>query len=194
MLDALDQILEPYGGLGAVARDDQVSHKIITQEISQQRIFGTVLPAIFLAVAAFILNVVLHRQVHAQRGEIAALKALGYDDRWIAWHYLKFASVIVLLGTAIGIALGWWLGQRHDRALHRSLPLPALPLLHAGVAGARRRRGAALAAAFGGALAATRGILRLHAAEALRPPAPAEFRPLLLERLGFGAPLRRRSA
>jgi putative ABC transport system permease protein len=35
---------------------------------------------------------------------------------------------------------------------------------------------AALAAAFGGALAATRGILRLRAAEALRPPAPAQFK------------------
>ena len=183
-LDAVDRILEPYGSLGAVSRDEQISHKIITQEISQQRIFGTVLPAIFLAVAAFILNVVLHRQVHAQRGEIAALKALGYDDRWIAWHYLKFASVIVLLGTAIGIALGWWLGNGmtglytnlfHFPDFHYFMP--AWLVLAAA--------GAALAAAFGGAFAATRGVLKLHAAEALRPPAPAEFRPLLLERLGY---------
>ena len=183
-LDAVDRILAPYGGLGAVSRDDQISHKIITQEISQQRIFGTVLPAIFLAVAAFILNVVLHRQVHAQRGEIAALKALGYDDRWIAWHYLKFASVIVLLGTAMGIALGWWLGNGmtglytnlfHFPDFHYFMPAW---LVLAAV-------GAALAAAFGGAFAATRGVLKLHAAEALRPPAPAEFRPLLLERLGY---------
>ena len=184
VIEATDRILEPYGSLGAVARDDQVSHKIITQEINQQRIFGTVLPAIFLLVAGFILNVVLHRQVHAQRGEIAALKALGYDDRWIAWHYLKFASVIVLLGTLIGIGLGWWLGNGmtslytnlfHFPQFHYFMP-PWLVL--AGAA-------AALAAAFGGALAATRGILRLHAAEALRPPAPAEFRALLLERLGY---------
>jgi putative ABC transport system permease protein len=183
-LDAVDRILEPYGSLGAVSRDEQISHKIITQEISQQRIFGTVLPAIFLAVAAFILNVVLHRQVHAQRGEIAALKALGYDDRWIAWHYLKFASVIVLVGTAIGIGLGWWLGNGmtglytnlfHFPDFHYFMP--AWLVLAAA--------GAALVAAFGGAFAATRGVLKLHAAEALRPPAPAEFRPLLLERLGY---------
>ena len=94
-----------------VGRADQVSDKILSQEINQQRIFGTVLPAIFLLVAAFILNVVLHRQVNAQRGEIAALKALGYPDRAIAVHYLKFASVIVLLGAAIGIWLGNWLGN-----------------------------------------------------------------------------------
>ena len=182
--DALDKTLEAYGGFGAVPREEQVSHKIITQEISQQRIFGTVLPAIFLAVAAFILNVVLHRQVHAQRGEIAALKALGYDDRWIAWHYLKFASVIVLLGTLAGVGLGWWLGSAMTGLYTDLFHFPQFHYFMPGwlvLAGA----GAALAAAFGGAFAATRGVLRLHAAEALRPPAPAEFRPLLLERLGY---------
>jgi putative ABC transport system permease protein len=183
-LDAVDRILEPYGGFGAVERDEQISHKIITQEINQQRVFGTVLPSIFLLVAAFILNVVLHRQVHAQRGEIAALKALGYDDRWIAWHYLKFASVIVLLGTAIGIGLGWWLGNAMTGLYTDLFHFPQFHYFMPGwlvLAGAA----AALAAAFGGALAAARGILRLRAAEALRPPAPAQFKPLLLEKLGY---------
>jgi putative ABC transport system permease protein len=184
VIERVDAILEPYGSLGALGREDQVSHKIITQEISQQRIFGTVLPSIFLLVAAFILNVVLHRQVNAQRGEIAALKALGYDDRWIAWHYLKFASVIVLLGTFLGIGLGGWLGNALTGLYTDLFQFPRfryfMPawLVLAGVA-------AALAAAFAGALAATRGVLRLRAAEALRPPAPAEFRALLLERLGY---------
>ena len=181
---ALDRVLEPYGGFGAVGREDQISHKIVSQEINQQRVFGLVLPSIFLFVAAFILNVVLHRQVNAQRGEIAALKALGYDDRVIAWHYLKFTSVIVLLGAAIGVALGWRLGRAmtglytdffHFPLFHfRLLPWVVL----AGT-------GAALAAAFGGALAAIRGVVKLRAAEALRPPAPAEFRPLIVERFGY---------
>jgi putative ABC transport system permease protein len=181
---ALDRLLEPYGGFGAVGREDQVSDKILSQEINQQKVFGTVLPAIFLLVAAFILNVVLHRQVNAQRGEIAALKALGYDNRDIAAHYLKFASAIVLLGAALGVWLGHWLGGAmtglytdffHFPQFHYRLE-PWLVLAGAG---------AALAAAFGGTLAAIRGVVRLRAAEALRPPAPAEFRPLLLERLGY---------
>ncbi len=184
VVESLDVMLEPYGGFGAVGREDQVSHKILTQEINQQRIFGTVLPAIFLLVAAFILNVVLHRQVNAQRGEIAALKALGYEARWIGWHYLKFASVIVVIGVAIGIGLGWWLGNAmtglytdffHFPQFHFRMA-PWLLLTGAG---------AALAAAAGGALAAIRGVVRLKAAEALRPPAPAEFRPLVIERLGY---------
>lgn len=184
VVEAVDRLLEPYGGFGAVGREDQVSHKILSQEINQQRIFGTILPSIFLLVAAFILNVVLHRQVNAQRGEIAALKALGYDDRVVAWHYLKFASVIVALGAVIGLFVGWRLGLAMTGLYTDFFQFPEFryvmspSIVALGTA-------CALAAAFGGALLAVRGVVRLKAAEALRPPAPAEFRPLLAERLGW---------
>ena len=187
-IQAVDQVLAPYGGLGAIGREDQMSHKILAQEISQQKVFGTVLPAVFLAVAAFILNVVLHRQVNAQRAEIAALKALGYPDGRIAAHYLAFASVIVAVGVAVGVALGVWLGRAmtglYTEAFHFPRFAYVLPPWVV-VAGA----GIALAAAFGGTLAAIRGVVRLRAAEAMRPPAPAAFRPLLLERLGYAGVL-----
>lgn len=185
-VEALDRILEPYGGFGAVGREDQVSHKILSQEINQQQVWGTVLPAIFLLVAAFILNVVLHRQVNAQRGEIAALKALGYDARQIAGHYLKFASAIVVLGVAIGVVLGWRLGIAMTGLYTDFFQFPEFSyLLSPGIV----LIGAAIAlfAAFGGALAAIHGVVRLKAAEALRPPSPAAFRPLMVERLGYAA-------
>ena len=181
--ESLDGLLAPYGGLGAAGRAEQASDRILTQEINQQRVFGTVLPAVFLFVAAFILNVVLHRQVNAQRGEIAALKALGYDDRWIAVHYLKLAAVIVAIGIVLGIGFGAWFGTAMTRLYTSLFHFPDFNFFMPGwvVLG-----GAALAAAaaFGGALAAIRGVVRLKPAEALRPPAPGEFRPLLVERLG----------
>ena len=180
---ALDELLALYGGLGAAGRADQASDRILSQEINQQRIFGTVLPAVFLFVAAFILNVVLHRQVNAQRAEIAALKALGYEDFAIAAHYLKFAAVIVVLGIALGLGVGRWFGSAMTRLYTDIFHFPDFRFFMpawAVLGGA----GFALVAACGGALAAIRGVLRLKPAEALRPPAPAEFRPLLVERLG----------
>lgn len=182
---ALDAILAPYGGLGALGREDQVSHKILSQEMDQIRVFGTVLPAIFLLVAAFVLNVVMHRQVTAQRAEIAALKALGYGERTIAGHYLAFASAIAVLGTILGVAVGWWLGVELTGLYTDFFQFPRfLYRLSPGVAlGATA---VSLAACFGGAWSATRGVVRLRAAEALRPPAPEAYRPLLLERLGAG--------
>lgn len=183
-VEALDRLLEPYGTYGGVGREDQPSHKLVTQEIDELRVIGTVMPTIFMLVAAFILNVVLHRQVSAQRGEIAALKALGYEDRAIALHYLKFASVIVLVGVALGVGLGHWLGREMTGLYTDYFHFPELhfriqPWV-AAISGLT-----AVAAAFGGALGAIRGVLRLKPAEALRPPAPAVFRPLVIERLGY---------
>lgn len=184
VIAALDRLLEPYATAGGVGRAEQVSDKIVSQEIEQQRVMGTVLPAVFLLVASFILNVVLHRMVNTQRGEIAALKALGYADGAIARHYLKFTAVVVALGVLFGTGLGYWLGGAMTGLYTRFFHFPAFEYHLAGLtllAGAA----AALLAGCSGALFAIRGVVRLRAAEALRPPAPASFRPLLIERLGY---------
>ena len=181
---SMDLLLAPYGAVGAVGREDQISHKLLSQEINQQKIFGTVLPTIVLAVAAFILNVVLHRHVNTQRPEIAALKALGYDDRRIAVHFLQFAAVIVILGAVFGIGVGWWFGHAMTQMYTRFFHFPEFNFIippWVVVAGTV----IALVAAVAGTLAAIRGVVRLRPAEALRPPAPAQFRPLLVERLGY---------
>ena len=90
----LDRILEPYGGLGAIPRALQLSHWTVENELAQLQSFGFMLPLIFLLVAAFILNVALTRALALQRPQIAALKALGYANTAIGWHYLKWALVI----------------------------------------------------------------------------------------------------
>jgi len=91
----VDQILASFGGTGAYGRDEQVSNRFLSDEIAQNRISGTVLPAIFLAVAAFLLSIVLSRLVGTQRSQIAILKAFGYANAQIAAHYLKMALVPV---------------------------------------------------------------------------------------------------
>ena len=99
MLDAIDRVLEPYGGL--VPRSPRpASHRFLTDEIAQQGVMATTMPTMFLAVAVFLLHGMLGRLVGTQREQIAALKALGYANRSIAWHYMKFALAIVGLGGA----------------------------------------------------------------------------------------------
>src|SRR5512141_1618869 len=109
VIDALDRLLEPYGGMNAYGRDEQVSNRILDQELGQLKAIASVLPTIFLAVAAFLLNAVLSRQIATQREQIAALKALGYGNASVAGHYIEQVLVIVALGTAIGIAFGYWM-------------------------------------------------------------------------------------
>ena len=185
VVDALDQLLAPYGSTGAHGRAEQVSHQALTQEIDEQKVFGIVLPSVFLAVAVFLLNVVLTRQIGTQRGQIAALKALGCANLRIGLHYLMFVLAIVLLGVLIGTAAGAWLGRQLTELYSEFFHFPALDYrlpLWIGLIAA----GSTLAAAAAGALNALARVVRLPAAEAMRPASPPSFRPTLLERIGLG--------
>jgi putative ABC transport system permease protein len=183
VIAALDALLTPYGSLGAYGRSEQMSHRFIEDEIRQQGTMAETMPPVFLAVAAFLLNVVLARIVATQREQIAALKSLGYDNRAVALHFLGFVLAIAALGLVAGIALGAWLGVLMTEnyvnffrlpAMHFVLP-PSVPLLAALVT---------LVAAGGAAVASVRSVVRLAPAEAMRPPAPRAFRRTLLERAG----------
>src|SRR5690606_2914140 len=107
----LDLLLEPYGGLGTIGQEKQTSSYLLEGELAQLEQMATVVPAIFLAVAAFLLNVVLSRLIFLQRQQIAALKALGYRTTQVMWHYLQQAFVIVTLGSLLGLLLGSYLGS-----------------------------------------------------------------------------------
>src|SRR5690606_12524861 len=90
----IDELLEPYGGLGAYARTDQPSHLFLDNEIQQHKQLGMVMATVFLGVGAFLLNLVLTRAINLPREQIAALKAFGYSNLEIGWHYLKLVLLI----------------------------------------------------------------------------------------------------
>ena len=185
VIDAIDRLLAPYGGMNAYGRDDQVSHRILSQEISQWRVIGTMLPSVFLAVSAFLLNVVLGRQVATQREQIAALKAMGYDNATLLRHYLAQVVVIVAIGIAAGVVFGIWFGEGVTGLYAQFFRFPAyrfvLPPWVALVASA-----VTLGAAFAGTFFAVRRAVSIAPAEAMRPPSPGRYRPTLFDRLGWG--------
>ncbi|MCR5882004.1 ABC transporter permease [Rhizobacter sp. J219] len=186
VVDALSRLLAPYGGRQAHGRTEQTSHAMLDNEIKEQRVLGTVLPAIFLAVAAFLLNVVVSRLVSTQREQIAALKALGYPNRSIALHYLKLVLVIVLLGLALGVLLGDRLGTMFTGLYTEFFHFPSFEhriapwLLVVSI-------GITVTTAVLGTLNAILATVRLAPAEAMRPPAPGHYRATLMERLGIQA-------
>ena len=186
VIDALSRSLEPWGGRQIVGRADQTSHAMLDNEIKEQRVLGTVLPAIFLGVAAFLLNVVVSRLVATQREQIAALKALGYPNRDIATHYLALVMLIVAAGLVLGVAVGKQLGTFFT-ALYAEFFFfprfehhiaPWLLLVSIGIT---------VATAVAGTLNAILATVRLAPAQAMRPPAPGRYRRTLLERLGIQA-------
>jgi putative ABC transport system permease protein len=146
---------------------------------------ATLFPAIFLSVAAFLLNVVIGRLMATQRGQIAILKAFGYTTVDMAVHYLEFAGVIVAIGLAIGLAGGAWLGRGLSNLYMEMYRFPYLEfsisprvivisaLVSLGAAGA-------------GTLFAVIRSARESPAVAMQPASPGSYRLSIFELIGIG--------
>jgi putative ABC transport system permease protein len=186
VLARVDRLFESgYGGRGAVPRALQASHWYLANELMQLRNSGAYVPVIFLGVAAFLLNVVLSRLVLVQRPQVAALKALGYGNREVAWHYVKSSLAIALIGAAMGVAAGAWLGWAMTRLYTLFFHFPIL-LYRLQPAVVAESVVLGLAAAALGGLGAVWRAARMPPAEALRPEVPARYRVSLAERTGLG--------
>jgi putative ABC transport system permease protein len=185
VIQRVDRLIEPYGGLGAYGRKDQMSHQFVNNEIEQNRNMGLFAPSLFLGVSAFLLNVVMSRTINSQREQIAALKAFGYSDFEVGWHYIKLVLLIVAASLLIGIPAGLWFGWLVTGMYARLFHFPEFTyriyfttlLAAAGVSST---------ASVLGALGSVTRAVRLPPAEAMRPEPPAGFGPTILERLNLG--------
>lgn len=183
VLEDVDRLLAPYGGLGATGRDEQPSHWSLQGELQQLESMGVLLPILFLAIASFILHVALTRALALQRPQIAALKALGYSDLALGWHYLKWALVIAGAGIPLGFGAGAWMAQAIGSVYNDFFRFPSLTFvlpLHVALEAAALTLGVAGTAT----IAAVRRAVRVPPAEAMRPDPPTRHRRLAIESPG----------
>lgn len=185
VIQRADELIETYGGLGAYDREDQLSHQFLDNEIEQNRNMGMFAPTLFLAVSAFLLNVVMTRTINTQREQIAALKAFGYSNIEVGWHYLKGVLLIVAGALVVGLPLGIWFGSVVTEMYAKLFHFPEFSfrvypsvLLSAS--------GVAATAAVLGTLGSVVRAVRLPPAEAMRPEPPTGYGPTLVERFGLG--------
>ena len=180
----VDRILAPYGGTPAYGRADQISHKFQQDRIERMGVMATIIPPVFLAVAAGLVNLVLGRMVAAEREQIGLLKAFGYSDLSAASVYLKSAALIAAAGIAIGGLFGAWVTSAILGELGQYLRFPRLSneFSWAAFAGAAA---IATASALGGSISAVRRAVRVSPAVAMQPPTPAQFRRGVVERIGM---------
>ncbi len=189
VISQVDTLLAPYGGIGAHGRADQLSNRFLAEEFKQLKTTATVFPAIFLGVAAFLLNVVISRLIATQREQIAILKAFGYSHLAIGLHFVEMVMVIALVGVAGGVGLGIWFGVGLSNVYMDFYRFPYLDFdldpLVVFIAFA-----VSALAAVSGTLFAVEKAIRLPAAEGMRPETPAIYRATILERLGLQRLLR----
>jgi putative ABC transport system permease protein len=65
----IEEILTPYGLLASYPRDDQISHSMLEAEIDGLQSIASVLPVIFLLIAAAIQFVIIRRMIKTQRSQ-----------------------------------------------------------------------------------------------------------------------------
>lgn len=174
IVEELDNILAPYGSVGAVDRGDHLSSWFVANELDQLRTSARLFPTVFLLVAAFLTNMVLNRLISTERSEIGLMKAFGYTSLQIGTHYAK----LVMLMSTLGVALGWIggaeLGRLNTVVYAETLNFPILiyrPGPTSFVISAIVSFGVGLAAS----ARAVRSAATLPPIVAMSPPAPPSF-------------------
>ncbi|MFT7191098.1 MAG: putative ABC transport system permease protein, partial [Dinoroseobacter sp.] len=171
---AIDRVLDPYGGLGAYGLADLLSDQFVTQEIAGLEAAAISVPPLFLAVAAFLLYIVIGRMVQSEREEIGLMKAFGYTNIEVGAHYLKLVLVIALGGAVLGSLFGILAGRALVGVYLVYFKFPFLVFQLDPGSFVIGFAVSVLAASAGGALV-LRHVFALTPAAAMRPPAPADY-------------------
>lgn len=192
VLRQIENRLAPYGVFTTIARSNQSSNRFLSDEIRGLGVFASIMPFIFMAVAALVLNVLMIRLIEQQRVVIGTLKAIGYRDSQIFWHFTKFALALATIGGLVGLLLGYGMAEFVTSLYRMFYEFPDLrnhvyPLTYLG------GLTISMLCALVGSLHGARAALRLRPAEAMRPRPPARGGAIWLEhvhaiwqRLSFG--------
>ena len=92
-----------------VSKEEHAVYKEAQGEATEGKTMGSVLPVLFLAIAILTMVTTMHRIAVNEKLQIGTLKALGFHNGRILRHYAAYGFGIGLLGTALGVALGYWL-------------------------------------------------------------------------------------
>ncbi|MBQ5398177.1 MAG: ABC transporter permease [Ruminococcus sp.] len=168
------------------SKDDHVVCKEANGEAEEGKTMGSVLPVLFLAIAILTMVTTMHRIATKEKTQIGTLKALGFKNRRILRHYTSYGLFIGVVGTALGVALGYAVCKAimsEDGMMGTYFDMPDW--------------GVAIPAFCYPVMAATIALLTLisylsvrqqlkgTAADALRPYSPKKMRKIFLERFRF---------
>lgn len=190
ILDQADKLLDTYGVFAKTKKEDQISNRFLSDEIKGLGVSAKIVPTLFLGIAALILLVLLNRMVRTERTQIGLMKAYGYSNLTVAFHYIEYALILAAAGCLGGFFVGQWLA---NGLLGIYVQFYQFPILEFRMYPDILTRSMGIAATFTilGALHAAIRAARIHPAESMRPEAPRIAYQVWLER--FPAAWRRLS-
>ena len=166
-----------------LSKDETIAYSMSQGEVQEGKTMGSILPVMFLAIAILTMVTTMHRLAVNEKTQIGILKALGFKDKKIIWHYTSFSFFIGIIGTVIGIGLGYLIAyyiMNPNGAMGTYIDMPdwklhmpwfcsiVIVLINVFLT-------------FIGYLS-VKNMLRGNAAEALRPYVPKKMKPLKIEK------------
>ena len=89
-----------------VERSEHVSVSQFSEEMDQHKMMSGIFPVVFILISMLILLTTMTRIITHQRTQIGILKASGFKDRSIIFHYVSYGFWLVLVGAILGLILG----------------------------------------------------------------------------------------
>lgn len=166
-----------------LGKEENASYAGAEGEIQEGKTMAAILPAVFLLIAMLTMVTTMHRLTAKEKVQIGTLKALGFRDRTILRHYTSYALLIGLIGSALGIGIGYlvaWMILNPNTVMGSYFDLPEWKLYLPWFCVAAVIL-MILALVLIGYLS-VRTMLQGTAADALRPYTPKRMKKLLLER------------
>lgn len=165
-------------------KEDHVAYAGALSEAEEGKTMGSILPVLFLAIGILTMVTTMHRIAVNEKTQIGTLKALGFRDRRILWHYTSYGFVIGLIGTLLGVLLGYGVAAfiiSPDGMMSTYFDLPDWSLVMPGFCIPLLIATVALLTLI--SFLSVKKMLRGTAADALRPYVPKAMKKLAIERL-----------
>ena len=122
--DDVKKALKNYGVKSVIDRDEQISSKMISEEMKQLKSMGGTFPVIFFMVASVIIYIMMGRMVENQRTQIGVLKAVGFTNMQVLAYYMSYSAMIAFIGSFIGSILGTYMGASMTKLYNQYFNLP----------------------------------------------------------------------
>lgn len=106
MAEKIDAALDKT--LLVLSKDENSSYAAQQGEAEEDKTMGSVMPVLFLLIAVLTMVTTMHRLTAKEKTQIGTLKALGFKDKRILRHYTSYAFMIGIIGSALGIGLGYF--------------------------------------------------------------------------------------
>ena len=89
-----------------VERSEHTSVSQFSEEMDQHQMMAGIFPVVFILIAMLILLTTMTRIIAHQRTQIGILKACGFKDKSIMFHYISYGFWLVLVGSILGLIIG----------------------------------------------------------------------------------------